>query len=287
MAYNKSFYSAPTPVTLRKVTLGSLLTAEFRRFGDLPPELRNKIWVYAALHPRTVKVFERNHKWESPDWNYLTEEEIQAPGVLFACWESRKVTMKLFKAVSETIPLCTPLVVGIGGPVNTSLININAKNTYTTHSQKPQFIKFDIDRFLFVSREAVTARNWPSLDQSNFSDDVLLRIQHLEIILRHDNTNFGSGIEFLLCMLSKEKELKDFTLWIESPEYLSGSVRRVFRMALRKCLKKWYKVGHIKRKIPAVVKPLVVTDGQVWEDVLIVCGSICVMLCLGYKFLRK
>jgi hypothetical protein len=87
-------------------------------------------------------------------------------------------------------------------------------------------------------------------------------------------------------MLLKEKELKDFTLWIESPEYLSESVRCVFRRALRRCLKKWYKVGHAKRKIP-VVKTLVVTDAQVWEDVLIVRGSMCVMLCLGYRFLMR
>jgi hypothetical protein len=66
----------------------------------------------------------------------MTEEERQAPGVLFACWESRKATMKLFEAVLETVTLSTPLVVGIGGPVNTSLININAQNTYTTHSKK-------------------------------------------------------------------------------------------------------------------------------------------------------
>jgi hypothetical protein len=28
----------------------------------------------------------------------------------------------------------------------------------------------------------------------------------------------------------------------------------VFRMALRKCLKNWYKVGHMKRQVPVVVK---------------------------------
>jgi hypothetical protein len=63
-------------------------------------------------------------------------------------------------------------------------------------------------------------------------------------------------------MLLKEKELKEFTLWIESNEYWSESVRRVFRMALRKCHTKWYKVGHIKRKIPVVRKAIVVADAQ-------------------------
>ena len=58
-------------------------------------------------------------------------------------------------------------------------------------------------------------------------------------------------------------------------------MRRVFRMALRKCLKKWYEVGHIKRKIPVVVKAVVVADAQVWEDAHIVCGSIYVMLARG------
>jgi hypothetical protein len=52
----------------------------------------------------------------------------------------------------------------------------------------------------------------------------------------------------------------------------------VFRMALRKCLKNWYKVGHMGRKVPVVVKA-VAGGCQAWEDAHIVCGSIHVMLC--------
>jgi hypothetical protein len=198
MAYIKSFFSALPPVALRKLTLSSLLAAEFRRFEDLPLELRNRIWGHAALHPRTINVLERNHKWESPGCTHMTEEEKQEPAVLFACWESRKTTMKLFEAVLETIALRTPLVVGIGGSVNTSLININVQNCCATRPRNPVFINFDLDRFLFVPRKTVTTRHWPSLDQFNFSDDVLLRIQHLETILRHDDANFGTGIEFFV-----------------------------------------------------------------------------------------
>ncbi len=95
-----------------------------------------------------------------------------------------------------------PLVIGIGGPVNTSLSS-------------------------FFPRKTVTARMWRFSDQFNFSNGVLLLIQHLEIIMRRDDANFGSGIEFLLCMLLKEKELKEFTLWIENHEYLSERAARV------------------------------------------------------------
>ena len=35
------------------------------------------------------------------------------------------------------------------------------------------------------------------------------------------------------------------------------------------------------------MKAVVMADAQVWEDAQIVCGSIYVMLCLGYIFLRK
>ena len=114
--------------------------------------------------------------------------------VLFACWESRKASMNLFEAVSEIVPLSTRLVIGIGDPVNTSLSSINARNTYTTISSTPVFINFNLDSFVFVPRKTVTARKWPFPDQFSFSDNVLLRIQHLEITMRRDDANFGSGI---------------------------------------------------------------------------------------------
>jgi hypothetical protein len=82
--------------------------------------------------------------------------------------------MKLFEAVSETVPLYAPLVIGIGGLVNTSLSSINAQNTYTTRSQTPVFINFNLDRYVFVPRKTASARNPLSLDQFNFSDDVRL-----------------------------------------------------------------------------------------------------------------
>jgi hypothetical protein len=79
---------------------------EFRLFPKLPGEIRIKIWVYATLSPRIIKVLERNLALGGNGWIYMIAEKRKLPEVLLACWESRVTTKMLFrgKMIASWLP---------------------------------------------------------------------------------------------------------------------------------------------------------------------------------------
>ncbi len=76
----------------------------FTKFGDLLPELRTKIWEFAALTPRLVSLLPRSHNRPRLQFggNNTLYSITRNPGVLGACFESRQVALKVLRPEYES-----------------------------------------------------------------------------------------------------------------------------------------------------------------------------------------
>jgi hypothetical protein len=76
---------------------------EFTLFPKLPPELRNKIWKYAAFEPRVIKVLVDAKQVElvGGPWNSNVEGQIRHPGIMQACRESRQEGRRYYERCQE------------------------------------------------------------------------------------------------------------------------------------------------------------------------------------------
>ena len=78
---------------------------EFTLFPKLPPELRDKIWTYAAQEPRIIVLQEvENYDWISTRvatkynvWSSDVAGQTRHPGIMQACRESRHKGGEFYK----------------------------------------------------------------------------------------------------------------------------------------------------------------------------------------------
>jgi hypothetical protein len=221
----------------------------FKLFPKLPLELRRKIWLYAVPQPRIFNLLERNEDDEEVGWTCMTEEERQTPGILFACWESRAETRKLFQLCFEKAAAASP-------PTMRSAVYVN----------------FAIDAFILIPRKnwvKSTVNRVPTLERFNFSSDVIFRIQHYQVSYGSDK---GSGFPRLthaclvLEMLNKDS-LKDITFrllrsskdFAADPSRLPNDIRNI-RKSWAEWVNRCLLFGYIKRKVMVYCSPVIWLD---------------------------
>lgn len=80
---------------------------EFTFFSDLPPELRARIWRYAAHVPRVISLLYHTKEIDPAEvnggsWTSNVEGQTRHPGIMQACRESRGEGSKYYELIQET-----------------------------------------------------------------------------------------------------------------------------------------------------------------------------------------
>jgi hypothetical protein len=94
---------APTPNSI-------MAKLTFTPFGKLAPELRLKIWKEALPDPRYIEI-QTVQRWDgSSSWDEKFHWEVfskdRAPGLLFACYESREAFIRNYIVLHSTEKGC-------------------------------------------------------------------------------------------------------------------------------------------------------------------------------------
>jgi hypothetical protein len=146
----------------------------FKLFSKLAPELRLKIWGYAARQPRTLLLC---NMWylEEDNPNQLQRESVEnnnkIPAILHTCSEARQKGLKSYTACPKR---CSK---------DMSLHDQHGhKDREQPCSSKKIYINFNLNRFLHRGFD----NNWSLRREYPLEDNDLVRIQYLDIESEED-----------------------------------------------------------------------------------------------------
>jgi len=199
-----------TSLSLVSISQPTVTLFSFKPFPKLAPELRLKIWAYAACQPRTLLL---SDNWDAPvtDPNRkVIENGNDVPAMLHTCSEARQEGLKYYTACTKR---------------NSKQNNIHADQALNK-SQSPNrkvYINFNADRFL-VSED----QSWWDGNEQVSSTDFELEPQDLAKIQIVDLPWHGCDMEDTLggVLLHLAQDLVELNLILKGYDWTDWRTER-------------------------------------------------------------
>jgi hypothetical protein len=181
----------------------------FKPFPKLAPELRLKIWAYAACQPRTLLL---SDNWDAPATDTSRkgiENGNNVPAILHTCSEARQEGLEHYTACTKRNSKYTN--------IDPALIKISQFSNYKV------YINFNADRFL-VSED----HNWWDRDELVSSTDFQLEPQDLAKIQTMDLPWHGWDMEDTLggVLLHLAQDLVELNLILKGYDWTDWRTER-------------------------------------------------------------
>ncbi|KAE9365504.1 hypothetical protein N431DRAFT_353777 [Stipitochalara longipes BDJ] len=155
----------------------------FTRFPQLSREIRNKVWKFAAMQPRDIRLGKLRHFHEEQDAEH-EGDETKAPAILGATREARSEGLRFYTKVRESRRSVRKGENGIYFAVDLVMDEIVGRDIW---------VNFEVDRFVWSTGYfPVDPSGLPmstmiralGYSDFNFEKSVTQQIQHLTIDLR-------------------------------------------------------------------------------------------------------
>jgi hypothetical protein len=191
---------------------------EFTLFPKLPPELRDKIWTYAAEEPRTI-ILQQVLDGSNPREHFLSDEtfwssavtgQTRHPGIMQVCRESRQRGAKFYEKCYEVAQGCCKGVEGNAIFINFSIdgFELHLRNPYNYIRPSPNDPSGD--RGPHYQRESAIRTMRFSYDHYNLGPDILERAERINWV-QHPGSRSNRFPKFLL----KFAPVKEFVFEME------------------------------------------------------------------------
>jgi hypothetical protein len=164
----------------------------FTLFSKLPPELRNRIWKYAAGDPRKVIVI------IGVEYRQNTGQ-LPSPPILRTTRESRNEAKRYYTLCED-----------IASPPNFCIASMRTRETPPTkpYNKRPVWINFAVDIFTCGPEAFYHGRDVKT--QFNFNNTVINQIQHVELVCRRGIDDLKKHLNNFKVILV-QKSLASFT----------------------------------------------------------------------------
>ncbi|CZS91418.1 hypothetical protein WAI453_011676 [Rhynchosporium graminicola] len=209
---------------------------EFTSFSYLPDHLRARIWHFAASETRYIKLIALDYRVPASyqKWDSRVSDQPRAPGILLACWESRRVGSLHYKRIFEKAQQLSENKDLRWRGTNEELIE--AKRAAQLTNSNIIYVNFSRDIFVHVRCPAIAHEQGAEhIHNYNFKPFFLQCVERIQQIYSENN---GMPFPIQLFAMSRIWDY-GFELGEDSKEVikgLTGVERDVHMYQLRLCV---------------------------------------------------